>query len=205
MASRMKKSTSTSLLILFTLAMTAATLPAQTSRVFLGGVPTNMHVDWSQVATAPDPTIPNTFVAVMPLSAVSSWAFWEPAVTMDWTFGAGNLQQLVMTAVDWAYVTPDPCAHLPAPGASAPLSLLTSDFDYGPYAGQPGAPLFAGATYCLGSGLSYVSGLVTLMNLERWELRTRGYWQNELWNACPGNGGVTPSFSGFLGARFTVQ
>jgi len=187
------------------LALTTTALPAQASRVFLGGVPTNMHADWSQVATAPDPTIPNTFVAVMPLGAVSSWAFWEPDLGMDMTFGVGNWQQLALSAVDWAYVTPDPCAHLPAPGAGAPLSLLTTDFDYGPYTGQPGAPLFAGATYCPGAPQSFVSGLTNTWSLERWQLRTRGFFPTDLWNACPGPVGITPSFSGFLGVRFTVQ
>ena len=184
------------------LALTTTALPAQASRVFLGGVPTNMHADWSQVATAPDPTIPNTFVAVMPLGAVSSWAFWEPDLSMDMTFGVGNWQQLALSAVDWAYVTPTACAHLPPTGASAPLSLLTTDYDYGPYTGAMGLPLFAGASYFLANNQSVVSGLANTFDMERWQLRTRGFFLNDLWNACPGPAGLTPSFTGFVGARF---
>jgi len=68
----------------------AGLLPAQVSRVVLPSGPTNMWADWAQVATVPDPALPDTFLAVMPLSSVSSWAFWEPDTSMDLTFGAGN-------------------------------------------------------------------------------------------------------------------
>ncbi len=185
------------------LALTTAALPAQPSRVFLGPTPTNMHADWSQIATAPDPSLPNTFVAVMPLSQISSWAFWESDMSMTFAYGPGNWQQLTLTAVDWAYVTATPCAHQPAPGASAPLSLLTTDYDFGPYSGQPGTPLFTDASYFVGGPQSFVSGLGNTFSFERWQLRTRGFFTTDLWNACPPPVGVTPSFSGFLGVRFS--
>ena len=196
---------------LLTLALCAAApLVAQgavtMSRVLLPLGPTNMWVDWSQVSTAPA-VQPDSFIAVMPLTAVSQWAFWEPDQSMDLTFGPGNWRQLVMTAEEWAYLSADPCAHQPAAGSAAPLSLLTSDYDSGPYVGLPGTPLFAGATYSLPFGaLSHsVGGLMNMgsFSLERWQLRTRGFFAGDLWNACPPNGQVTANFSGVLVARFS--
>ena len=41
--------------------------------------------------------------------------------------------------------------------------------------------------------------------MERWQLRTRGFFPSDRWNACPGPAGVTPSFAGFIGARFAYS
>jgi len=184
----------------------SAPATAQLTRVVINGVPTNMFADWGQVVAVPDPSLPDTFLAIMPLSAVSTWAEWDPDVIMNMTFGAGNWDRMRMSAVDWAYLSPDACAHQPAAGSLTPESLLTSDYDYGPYSGVPGVPLFPGATMSFGSNLSYVQGLGgSGFTRERWQLRTRGFFPNMLWNACPGSLSITPNFSGFLGARFTYQ
>ena len=190
---------------LATLCLLTCTLQGQSNRVVVNGQPTNMLVDWSQVSAVPDPSQVDTFLAVMPVSAVSTWAAWEPDAIMDLSFGQGNWGRLVLPAVDWAYVTPTACAHLPPAGSSAPLSLLTTDYDYGPYTGAMGLPLFAGASYFLANNQSVVSGLSNTFDLERWQLRTRGFFLNELWNACTGPAGLTPSFTGFVGARFTYS
>lgn len=190
---------------LLPLLLLACSLQAQTNRVVVNGTPTNMLVDWSQVSAVPDPTQTDAFLAVMPVSAVSAWAAWEPDPIMDLSFGQGNWGRLTLTAVDWAYVTPTACAHLPPAGGSAPLSLLTTDYDYGPYTGAMGLPLFAGASYFLANNQSVVSGLANTFDLERWQLRTRGFFLSDFWNACPGPAGLTPSFTGFVGARFTYS
>lgn len=180
-------------------------------RVALPGGPTNMWVNWNQVSTAPAAQ-PDSFLAIIPMSAIETWAFWEPDETMNLTFGAGNWSQLVFTADEWAYLSPDACAHAPAAGAASPLSLLTSDYDSGSYSGLPGLPLFAGASYFLPlawppNGPNSVGGLMNMstFNLERWQLRTRGFFPNDAWNACPPNGAITPNFSGLLAVRFTFS
>lgn len=191
--------------LLFVLSAAAIATPAssQMTRVVINGVPTNMSADWSQVVAVPDPVMPDTFVALMPLNSISSWAQWEPDLGMDLVFGIGNWNQLTMSALEWAYLSPDACAHQPAPGGSAPESLLTTDFDYGPYTGVAGTPLFPDATYFAGSPQSFVSGLTNSFSLERWQLRTRGFFPSMLWNGCPGSSSVTHNFTGFLAARFT--
>ena len=83
-------------------------------RVALPGGPTNMWVNWNQVSTAPAAQ-PDSFLAIIPMSAIETWAFWEPDETMNLTFGAGNWSQLVFTADEWAYLSPDACAR-PRPG-----------------------------------------------------------------------------------------
>ena len=180
-------------------------------RVVLPTGPTNMWVNWNAISTAPGGQ-PDSFIAIMPLSAVSSWAFWEPDETMNLTYGAGNWSQLVLSAEEWAYLSPDTCAHAPAAGEASPLSLLTSDYDSGPYSGLPGLPLFAGASYFWPlawppNGPQSVGGLMNMntFNLERWQLRSRGFFPSEPWNACPPNGSITPNFSGLLAARFTFS
>lgn len=186
-------------------AMFAAPASAQLTRVVIQGVPTNMVADWSQVVTVPDPVQPATFLALMPLSAVGTWAQWDPDPGMDLIFGAGNWSRVAMNALDWAYISPDPCAHQGAPGTAAPQSLLTTNYDYGGYTGMAGAPLFPDVTYFVADGQSYVGGLVNSWSLERWELRARGFFPSMLWNACPSSSAVTHNFTGFLGARFTYQ
>jgi len=192
-------------LALFT---TASNAQSQATRVVIGGVPTNLLADWSAVAVAPDATTPNAFIALMPLSVVSSWAWFEPGLTMDFRFGAGNWLRCRMTATDWAYLSPDPCAHMPGnfggvPHA-APLSLLTSNYDYGAYYGSVGMPHvpIPNVTLFPQTGASYVEGLGFNLAVETWQLRTRGWsWTNQ-WNGCQSSS-LTPTFGGFLAARFT--
>ena len=180
-------------------------------RVVLPTGPTNMWVNWNQVSIAPA-VQSDSFLAIMPLSAVPTWAFWEPDETMNLTYGAGNWSQVVMTANEWAYLSADPCAHLPAAGNVEPLSMLTSDYDSGPYSGVPGVPLFPGMSYHLPvawppNSPHVVGGLMNMstFNLERWQLRTRGFFPSDAWNACAPNGTITPNFSGLLAARFTFS
>ena len=181
-----------------------AGLPAQ-QRIFINGSPTNMLADWSQISSMPDSTAPNTFLAFMPISAVSSWAVWEPDITIDANFGPGNWIRVRIEATYCASLSPDTCAHQSAAGTTAPMSLLTSSYDFGAYSGVNGTPLFAGATIFPSSPIAYVEGLPAFAGwtFERWQLRTRGFWPNEPWNACQTASTVTPNFTGYLGARFT--
>lgn len=181
----------------------SSSLAAQRTRVLADDAPTNLLVDWRQVSAVPDPAEPQTFLVVMPVACVSTWAVWEPDPVMDMTFGAGNWKRLTMEAADWAYLTPDTCAHRPPAGAAAPRSLLTSDDDFGPYAGVLGVPMSPVASYFVGGAQSVVSGLRDSFSLERWQLRTRGFFPGALWNACAPSSSVTPNFTGFVGARFS--
>lgn len=176
------------------------------ARVVLPTGPTNMLVDWSQVTAVPDAQS-NAFVAIMPISAVSTWAFWEPDEVMDLSYGPGGWQQLSLNAYEWAYLSPDACAHQPAPGNAAPISLLTSDYDSGSYSGVPGFSLFPGALFFVGNAPQIVGGLMNMssFSLERWQLRTRGFFSSDAWNACAPNGTITPNFTGVIGVRFTVN
>jgi hypothetical protein len=186
----------------------AAPAAAQLQRVMINAQPTNMVANWAQVLAVPDSSQPNTFLALMPLSVLSTWAEWDPDQIMDLQFGGGNWSRMSMTASAWAYLSPDVCAHQPALGATHPESLLTSDFDNGPYIGVQGGPLFAsaGATVFSSSTASIVGGLTgSSFSRERWQLRTRGFFPSMLWNACPNAGSITPTFSGFIGVRFTYQ
>jgi len=189
-----------------TAALLATPIPAQINPIVIGGVQTNATFDWSQVIAVPDATMPDTFLALMPLSAVSSWASWEGQFVMDTVFGSGNWSRLQMNAVSWAYLSPDPCAHQPGPGTGmpTPASLLTTDYDYGPYNPVYGYSLFQDATAFQGSNESFVAGLTgtNAFIQERWQLRTRAFF-GTAWNGCTPS--LTPSFSGFLLARFSYQ
>ena len=182
----------------------------QLNRVMINSQPTNMVANWAQIVALPDSSQPNTFLALMPLSVLSTWAEWDPDQIMDFQFGSGNWNRMSMTASAWAYLSPDVCAHQPALGATHPQSLLTSDFDNGPYSGVFGSPLFAsvsaGATVFPSSSASIVEGLTgSSFSRERWQLRTRGFFPSMVWNACPNATTITPTFSGFIGVRFTYQ
>lgn len=194
------------------LLLAAAPVAAQGVRVVLNGMPTNLLVDWGGVAASPDATVGNAFVALMPLSAVSTWATFESGLAMDTTFGAGNWLRCTMTATDWAYLSADACAHLPGSNGgtpyTAPLSLLTTDFDFGPYAGATGTPQFPtpDTTLFPRTQASFVEGLgSTQLPQEHWQLRTRGFAGTNLWNACPGSTSVDPNFTGWLAARFAFS
>ncbi len=197
-----------STLLAATLALFATEANAQASRVIIGGVPSNLLVDWSGVAVAPDAATPNAFIALMPLSAVSSWAWFEPDLAMDFRYGAGNWLRCRMTATDWAYLSADPCAHVAGNNAgapyAAPLSLLTTNSDFGLYTGSSGMPHVPvpDVTLFPQSPASYIEGLGNSWTVETWQLRTRGFWLTDQWNGCQSTG-LTPSFSGFLAARFT--
>ncbi len=190
------------------LALTAVA-PAQ-SRVYVAGTPTNLLLNLSVGALAPDYAASDAFYALMPLSSVTGFgggfAVFDPGLQMDFTFGAGNWLRCTMVATDWAYITDTACAHLPGAGYTAPLSLLTTDFDYGPYTGAVGTPYqpFGNSTLFHGNFQSYVSGLGQTFTQERWQLRTRGWPLTDYWNGCPASG-VTPTFPGWLIVRFTYS
>ena len=187
----------------------AVEVPAQ-NRVILGGTPSNLLLDLSTTAVALDGTATNAFFALLPVVNGSSYNFGFAVFDSDWSmnmaFGTGTWLRCTMVATHWAVLSNDACAHQPPPGALAPLSLLTSDFDYGIYTGEPGAANlpWPGATMFTGGFQSVCRGLPGL-SLERWQLRARGYNTNELWNACPSSASVTPNFSGWVLARFTFS
>lgn len=187
----------------------AAIAPAQ-NRVFLAGTPTNLLFNLSNTAVAPDAAVGNAFYALMPLSVVQGggggFAVFDPSLQMDLTYGPGSWLRCTMVATDWAYISDDACAHLAGPGYAAPQSLLTTDYDYGPYPPCVGTPYqpFPNSTVFAGNSQSYVQGLGNTFTQERWQLRTRGWDTNDLWNGCgASSSGVTPTFSGWLIVRFT--
>lgn len=196
--------------LLTTILLTALATPAsaQLQRVFINGTPSNLHADWTGVSVVAYPFAPDTFLALMPLSSLSGWLSFESSLSMDFSYGQGNWLRCRMTATDWAYLSPDPCAHLPGNNGGVayalPLSLLTSNYDNGAYVGSVGAPHMpvAGATLFSALPTSIVQGLGNHWAFETWELRTRGFWPNDLWNGCAGSPNVTPNFSGWLVARF---
>ena len=130
---------------------------------------------------------------------------------MDPTIGPGNLLRCRMKTTDWAYISSNPCVHAPGHNAgvpyAGPMSLLTSNFDFGPYSGSPGLPHFPilDATLFGQNQNSYIEGLgnTNTFALESRQLRTRGFQLNDLWNACPAQTTPTTLFSGDLAARFT--
>lgn len=185
-----------------------AALPAQ-ARVFIGGVPTNLSLDLSSTAAVVDPTAGDAFFALMPIQGPSfSFAVFDSVPWMNYLHGTGNWLRCTMTATHWAYLWNDACAHQPALGATAPLSLLTSDYDLGGiYSGVPGTPdqPWPGATMFIGAGWpSTMSGNVPILTWERWQLRTSDFW-GQPWNACPPIGASYANFSGWLIARFTFS
>jgi len=196
----------------------ATSVTAQTNRITINGQPTNLRVDWSSVAVAPDPASPNTFTALMPLSAVSTWAAFDPVQSMDLSYGphaGGNWLRCAMMATDWAYLSTDACAHAwscsPAAGCvGAAKSLLTSTFDYGPYSGTTGNPNFPVPSVSLFVGGNPLTNELDGLDYpdwdpESWQLRTRGFFPTDSWNGCPTSNLVTPNFTGFLAARFTFS
>ncbi|MFK7742917.1 MAG: hypothetical protein AB8H80_21575 [Planctomycetota bacterium] len=166
-------------------------------------MPTNVRADWSMVAALPDTTTPNTFIVLLPIQDLAQWVRWTPDQSMNSAFGIGNWSRLRMEALEWAYLSPDPCAHQPGPGFGQPVSLLTSSYDAGFVMGNLGAPLFPGATRFPGlTGVSMVEGNPGWTE-ESWQLRARGFQLNDYWNACANTGQLTPTFTGWLAARIT--
>ncbi len=199
------------LLACSTLLALAAASPAQ-NRVFANGTPTNLLLDLSQTAIAVDPAIGNGFYALMPVSTLfggmgaGCFATFDAGLTMDILFGAGNWLRCRMDATAWGYLTDAGCAHSAASAYAAPLSLLTTDYDFGPYAGIPGLPfaLLPNCTVFNGNFATTVQGLGYTFTQERWQLRTRGWDPLNQWNACT-SGGVTPAFEGWVIAHFTIS
>ena len=186
--------------------LSVATLSAQ-GRVVLGGVPSNLQFNLGTTVVAPDASASNAFFALIPITNGQNslgFAVFDGDIQMNSLFGTGNWLRCRMFATDWAYLSTAVCAQQPALGGSAPLSLLTTDYDYGPYTGRPGIPRtpWPDATLFTGSSQSFCQGLPSFSQ-ERWQLRTRGFATNDAWNACPPNLQVTQNFSGWLIARFT--
>lgn len=184
----------------------AAGASAQQVRVIINGAPTNLRVDWSLISAAPGAG--NSFLAFLPVYQLRDWASFDPDTVMDLNFGAGNWLRCRMEATDWAYLSAQPCAHLAGNHAGvpyfAPLSLLTSSYDFGGYTGQFGqqnVPI-PNSTLFGGNAASVLQGLENSWTIEHWELRTRGFLLDDLWNGCAGQATVTPNFSCWLAVRF---
>jgi len=190
----------------WSLLVLTATVSAQ-SRVVLGGVPSNLLLDLSSTVVALDTTTPDAFFALMPIvyGATFDFAVFDGDGTMNLTFGSGNWLRCRMVATHWAYLSNDACAHQPGPGLSVPQSVLMTDYDWGLWSGMSGSPQqpWPNSTLFGGSPWSLLQGLPGTFSQERWQLRTRGYYTTDLWNACPGSLSVAPNFNGWLIARFT--
>jgi hypothetical protein len=189
----------------------AALVPAQ-GRIFIAGMPSNLSLYLSSTPTVLDPAASDAFFALMPFTYGQTsfpFAVFDADLTMNSLYGSGNYLRCTMFASHWAYLTNDACAHQPALGAAAPQSLLTTDYDWGFYGGVPGTPnqpwpgatMFTGGSY---PAASYCQGLPTGFSPARWQLRTRGWFTNDAWNACP-IGTPFPNFSGWLLVRFTFS
>lgn len=158
-----------------------------------------------------DSLAPNTFVAVMPLTALRSWAAVESKPTMDDEYGAGNWLRCRMNATQLAYLSANPCALLLGNDAgkpyAAPMSLLTSNQWQGPCTGVPGQPddPIPGAAMFVGTEASSIEGPGNTWATESWQLRTRGYRATDLWNGCAGQSKPSPNFSGWLVGRITFD
>lgn len=177
------------------------------NRVTLGGVPTNLSLNLANAIVTAHPTEADTLLALMPLSAIPQWAAFDDTTSMDWIFGSGNWLRCTMTAKSWAYLSDDACSHLPGTVSSSPMSLLTTDFDYGIYTGVQGTPYFpwANSSYFVGGGSSFIAGYAPSWITERWQLRTRGWNPTDTWNACAPGSSITPTFNGWLLAKFGYQ
>ncbi|MFN3242388.1 MAG: hypothetical protein ACE37K_12845 [Planctomycetota bacterium] len=182
----------------------SAAAEAQATRVYLNGTPSNLLVDWGLAAVVPG-VQPDSFVAVLPIGDLAPFMRFEPDASMDLSFGAGNWLRCTMRATNWGYLSGDACAHQPAAGASSPYSLLTTSYDWGMYDetfASLGAQLFPGLTAFPTAPASVCQGL-SGWTFENWQLRTRGFALNNLWNACPGSASVDPNFGGYVGAEFS--
>lgn len=184
----------------------ATSLCAAQNRVFVGATPTNLVLDLSQSVMVADPLLPNAVLVLMPIQGSwLSFATFDSSFVMNSTFGAGGWLRCSMTALEFAYVTDTMCAHAAPPGDLAPRALLTTDWDFGPYTGLLGTPFFPlpNSTFFPTAPFATVSGLDQTFTQEHFQLRTRGFFATDLWNGCPGASTVTPTFSGFLVARFS--
>src|SRR5262245_43673543 len=106
------------------LILLTATVPAQ-SRVYIGGVPSNLLLNLSSTVVAPDAMAPDAFFALMPFANGQNnfdFAAFDPTIMMDFWFGSGNWLRCRMAATHWAYLSNAACAHQPAVGAAAPQS-----------------------------------------------------------------------------------
>jgi len=192
----------------------AATAGAQHQRVTLNGTPTNLLADWSNVFFLTSSVGPNGFHVILPLAEVRGGSggpfVFEGDARMDALYGAGAWSRCTMRAEEWWYLSSDRCLHRPAPGAAAPESLLTTDFDYGTYTGIGGRRATIYYWWMSFRGLSdpqavisgaRVGGLGPAAN-ERWQLRVHGSSPSNSWNACPG-GAPTPTAPGWIAVYFT--
>jgi hypothetical protein len=177
--------------------MLTSDIRAQSSRLHLGGVPTNLHLDWTSAVAVPYTQAPDNFVVLMPLSALAQWAQFEGPFSMNWTYGQNNWLQCSMVAEAWSYLSLTPCAHQAPAGQSTPLSLLTTNFDFGSYSGSPGLPFLPDATLFFSNGQSYMT--TSGLGMNNWELRTSDFFGSP-WNSCSGGG-----FGGWLLARFSYS
>ena len=184
-----------------------ALVPAQ-GRIVIGGMPSNLLLNLSSTSVVSDPAAPSAFYALMPVQQFHfNFAVFDADLTMNVTYGSGNWLRCTMVATHWAYLSNDACAHQPAPGTTAPQSILMSDFDWGGWPVMPGTPNqpWPGATLFTGGiPFSVLQGAIPGMVQERWQLRTTNFWLQP-WNACPPNGTITANFSGWLIARFTFS
>ena len=189
------------------LAIAFSSLGFAQTRVFLGPTPTNLVLDLSQSVMVADPLLINAVYVLMPIQgSYLSFATFDSTLVMNSTFGTGGWMRCNMTALEFAYITDTACAHTAASGQTAPLALVTTDYDFGPYSGLAGTPFvpFPNSTL-FPAPFATVSGLGQTFTQEHFQLRTRGFQLNELWNGCPGPATVNPTFTGFLVVRFSYD
>ena len=129
--------------LLASLALTwmALSAPAQSTRLSVGPVPTNLRADWSQVFWAPT-SAPDEFLLLAAFSGSPSDRFpfhmleWDGHIFMQAWYPNGWFE-VRFAFPEWAYLSNAPCAVQPPPHLPVAHAGIDSIYDYGP-------PLYTG-------------------------------------------------------------
>jgi len=178
---------------LFTAVVLGSPLSAQLTRLQFGGLPTNLHADFSQVFLAPG-TTPGSFFFLAPFSGTPAGRFefsmfnWDGHPMMQSVY-PGGWYEARFQFPQWAYLSNAPCGLQPAVGNLLPHGGIDSTYDYGP-------PLFTGPVRATHQPLpgwvlgdvgvpGGVSGNPFTAANETFALFLTDYWNDSL-NACAG-------------------
>ncbi|MEC7583185.1 MAG: hypothetical protein VYE77_02615 [Planctomycetota bacterium] len=108
---------------------------AQLTRIQVGGLPTNLKADWSEVFWAPA-NAPGEFYLLAPFSGAPAGSFvfdmfdWDSHPEMFGQF-PGGWYEVGFSFPEWAYLSNDPCGMSAAPGFDVPHGGIESTFGYG--------------------------------------------------------------------------
>ena len=114
--------------------MTLST-PAQSTRIHVGGLPTNLSADWSRLFWSPGPAA-EEFYLLAPFSGAPAGSFvfdmfgWDAHPMMQPWFPNGWFE-VRFAFPEWAYLSNAPCGLQPAPNLSVPHGGIESTYGYG--------------------------------------------------------------------------